>query len=120
MDLTPEQSSGAQQASSILAQKETNPAFCPGQCLHQPYSLGFQIPKANLGMEKGGKEVSTHPQHCPEDELNYNITKKQPCEDSSCDFPWRNCPLQTQMYLTKGENGKQNYTSTLKGFLAQV
>lgn len=24
--------------------------------------------------------------------------------------------MQTQMYLTKGENGKQNYTSTLKGF----
>lgn len=63
MHLTPEQSFTAQQASSILAHRETNPAhqpgaFHPGQCLHQTCSFGFQLPKANLSMEKGGKKVS--------------------------------------------------------------
>lgn len=62
MHLTPGQSFTAQQASSTLTQRETNPAhqpgaFHPGQCLHQPRSSGFQLPKANLSMKKGAKKV---------------------------------------------------------------
>lgn len=98
MHLTPGQSFAAHQASSTLAQRETNPAhqpgaFHPGQCLHQPCSSGFQLPKANLSTKKRSKESTfTHPQHCPEDELNYNITKKQPWQDSFCDFAMEELP----------------------------
>lgn len=98
MRLTPEQSFIAQQASSILAQRETNPAhqpgaFRPGQCLHQPYSFGFQLPKANLSMEKGGKKVSLLI-HSTALKMNRTRTslKKQPCEDSPYDFAMEELP----------------------------
>lgn len=125
MCLTPEQSFIAQQASSILAQRETNPAhqpgaFRPGQCLHQPYSFGFQLPKANLSMEKGGKKVSLLI-HSTALKMNRTRTslKSNHVKIAPMILLWRNCPMQIQMHLTEGEKGRQNYMSILKGFFCR-
>lgn len=125
MHLTPEQSFIAQQATSILAQSETSPAhqpgaFCPGQCLHQPYSFGFQLPKANLSLEKGGKKESLLI-HSTALKMNWTTTslKNNHVKIAPMILLWRNCPMQIQMYLTKGEKGRQNYSSILKRFFWQ-
>lgn len=101
MRLTPEQSFTDQQATSILAQRwilahpgkpcSSARSLSPWSVLTSALFFWISTPK---GKPKHGKEESifTHPQHCPEDELNYNITKKPPCEDSSYDFAMEELP----------------------------